>query len=165
MSAGLPRDPSQIQQQYKAGNQEENEEDNDEPTHESLQWARFRVTCEKIGEHPAFSILMTILTFWALYQTDIRLAGTDQEADLGFEVVISIVFFVFLFEIGLQCIYNDEYLSLPEWTAQSDEFWYEIWPRRLKFGSFYFWLDLVASVSLIFDVCYCTRAYILICAC
>eukprot|EP01031_Cornospumella_fuschlensis_P027048 gene27048-32682_t len=152
MSAGLPRDPSMLQQQYKSGNQDEPDEENDEPTLDSIRWARFRLTCEQIGEHPAFSIMMTILTFWALYQTDIRLSATDKDADVGFEVVISMVFFIFLFEIGLQCIYSEDYLALPDWNALPDEFWYETWSRRLKFGSFYFWLDLVASVSLIFDM-------------
>ena len=98
---------------------------------------------------------MGLLTIWTLYQGDIRLAATHKDADLAFEVIISICFFLFSIEIFLQCFYKDGYLVLPKWDegerAGGESVW-QAWERRLSFGSFYFWMDVVATFTLIFDM-------------
>ena len=98
---------------------------------------------------------MGLLTIWTLYQGDIRLAATHKDADLAFEVIISICFFLFSIEIFLQCFYKDGYLVLPKWDegerAGGESVW-QAWERRLSFGSFYFWMDIVATFTLIFDM-------------
>ena len=98
-------------------------------------------------------ITMSIITIWALFSDDIRLAATMKDADLGFEVVISICFFMFLSEIILASYAKgQEYLYIPDQTRLPKETAYQSFIRRIKIGSFYFWLDLIATISLIFEI-------------
>jgi hypothetical protein len=62
------------------------------------------------------------------------------------------MFFAFFLEIMLQCFYKDDYLCLPMWEARQDETFLQTWSGRLQIGSFYFWLDVIATASLILDV-------------
>lgn len=97
--------------------------------------------------------VMSIITIWALFSDDIRLAATMKDADLGFEVVISICFFMFLSEIVLASYAKgQEYLYLPDQVRLPKETAYQSFIRRIKIGSFYFWLDLIATMSLIFEI-------------
>jgi hypothetical protein len=113
---------------------------------------RARLTAEKFGEHGIFSSVMSVITIYTLYQADIRLAATGKEADDGFLIVASIIFFIFLFEILLQSFYKDGYCFIPKWAPEPGETLTETWWRRLQVGSFYFWLDWIATLTLIFDV-------------
>lgn len=95
---------------------------------------------------------MTIFTIWALFQGDIKLAATEKSADDAFEVIISILFFSFLLEIFLQSFYKDDYCAIPSWKALPDESMWDTWYRRMQIGGFYFWLDVIATLSLLLDV-------------
>ncbi len=117
-----------------------------------LKLKRARMTAAWFGEHGYFSSLMSVITIYTLYQSDIRLAATGKEADEGFMIVASIIFFIFLFEIFLQSFYKDGYCYIPSWAAEPDESWTDTWWRRMQVGSFYFWLDWIATLTLIFDV-------------
>lgn len=123
------------------------------------QWEQFRSTVQYYTESTVFTILMSVLTIWALYNSDIKFAATDKEADTPFEIIITIAFFLFIAEIIAQCIYKEDYLCLPQWKALEDEEWYETWYRRIQFGSFYFWLDWIATLSLILEVRHSLYAY------
>lgn len=113
----------------------------------------WRAKAELIFESNYFVGLMSILTIWALFNDDIRLAGTFKNADLGFDVVISITFFLFLFEIFASSFYKGQtYLYIPAWEPLPNENILQTWARRLMFGSFYFWLDWIATLTLIFEV-------------
>lgn len=103
-------------------------------------------------ESSAWMSFMGVLTIWTLYQGDIRQAGTHKEADLAFEVIISICFFLFAIEIFLQCFYKEGYLVIPTWEPENGESFRELWEKRLRLGSFYFWMDVVATFTLIFDM-------------
>jgi len=106
-------------------------------------------------ESPAVVAVMSTCTIWALFSDDIRLSGTDMSADTGFEAVISICFFLFLSEIILASYCKgQEYLYIPpDFTkVLPGETFLSSITRRLEVGSFYFWLDLIATVSLIFDM-------------
>jgi hypothetical protein len=50
-------------------------------------------------ESSVWSVLMTVVTIWTLFQTDLKYGLAPKEADSIFEVIISIFFFLFLFEI------------------------------------------------------------------
>lgn len=113
---------------------------------------RAKATAQSFGEHGVFAGLMSIITIWTLYQSDIRLAGTGKEADPAFLIIASIIFFMFLFEILLQSFYKDGYCNIPQWKALPGETLSETWNRRMQVGSFYFWLDWIATLTLIFDV-------------
>lgn len=121
-----------------------------EKRNESLEKAKESVRF--FAEHPAVVIALSILTLWALYHNDIRVAEFDKDADEGFVVVISITFFLFLFEIIATIFYKPGYLALPDWPRRPGESHAATWIRRLQFGDFFFWLDLVATLSLILEV-------------
>ena len=109
---------------------------------------------EKFMEHPAVIAVMSLFTIWALFSDSIRLAGTSLDSDLGFEVAISIAFFLFLLEIFFTSMYKPEYINIPKWQALEGETYQQTWIRRMTMGSFFFWLDWVATLSLVFDVSY-----------
>lgn len=112
-----------------------------------------RLKIEEICESTTSIYLMSLLTLWTLYQGDIRLAATSKEADFPFEVIISVCFFLFSIEIILQCFYKEGYLALPIWQdAEPGESFLSRWEKRLSIGSFYFWMDVIATFTLIFDM-------------
>jgi hypothetical protein len=75
------------------------------------------------------TVAMGSVTVWALFGDDIRLVGTSKEADMAFFITFLISFLLFLVEL----IINS--LVLPGY----------------KF-SFFFWLDVIATISLFPDV-------------
>lgn len=72
---------------------------------------------------------MTIITVYSLFGDDVRLLAFDIRADVIFNILTAISFCAFSFEIILACIAKDEY-----WLG------------------FYFWLDLISTISLITDI-------------
>lgn len=115
-------------------------------------WAKAKAFVEAICEHPAFILLMALYTIWALYNDDIRLSASDKDADEAYEVVISVGFFLFLFEIFGTSFYKPDYINLPNLKRDDDESLYQYVLRVCQFGSFYFWLDWIATLSLILEV-------------
>jgi hypothetical protein len=72
---------------------------------------------------------MTIITLYALFASDVMYLTCPKSADEIFYGITTAVFSMFLIEIVLSCLAIDGYL----------------------FG-FYFWLDLIATLSLISDI-------------
>ena len=72
---------------------------------------------------------MTVITIYSLFGDDVRTLAFDARADNTFNILTIISFVMFLIEILLQCIAKEEY-----WLG------------------FYFWLDLVSTLSLITDI-------------
>lgn len=119
------------------------------------QLRRAKAAAQRFGEHWSFRLLMALATIWTLYEYGIQYAGTRKNADYVFTVILSIFFFLFIFEIFLQMFYNEEYFSYSKWKALPGETWSETWYRRQQeIGSFYFWLDILATATLILDVRY-----------
>mmetsp|Transcript_18182 Transcript_18182/g.32588 ORF Transcript_18182/g.32588 Transcript_18182/m.32588 type:complete len:831 (-) Transcript_18182:1201-3693(-) len=77
------------------------------------------------------TIVMTCFTLWALFGDDIRLYATDKPADMYFFVSFNVMLVFFVVEIFLTSVVVDDY----------------------KY-SFFFWLDVIAAVSLIPDIPY-----------
>ena len=75
------------------------------------------------------SIWMANITAWALFGDDLRLLTTNANADLGFLVLVYVSLVSFGIELILSVFAVDGFL-----------------------GSFYFWLDLVATTSLLADI-------------
>lgn len=73
--------------------------------------------------------MITALTIFALFGDDIRVLAFDRNADLGFDVVSIICLCAFFSEIVLGVLCKPGY-----------------------FLSFFFWLDLVSTLSLILDI-------------
>lgn len=72
---------------------------------------------------------MTVITIYALFGDDIRLAATDKTSDDIFYGITSACLFFFSLEIVIASIVTEGY-----------------------FLGFYFWLDLLATLSLISDI-------------
>jgi hypothetical protein len=119
----------------------------------------WRTRVENFTESNGVVAVMSMLTLWAMFNDDIRLVATEKGADAGFEAVISAAFFLFVLEIFAQSFYKAEYLYLPDWAPLPGESTWDTWIRRIQFGSFYFWLDWIATLSLVFEVCSRARAW------
>ena len=72
---------------------------------------------------------MTTATLYALFSSDIRHWFTNKDSDIFFFSILIIAFGLFSIELLIQCCVKDEY----------------------KY-SFFFWLDFIATFSLILDV-------------
>ena len=113
--------------------------------------------CLKLLESNLATSFMTIITMYALYSDDVRVLAFEKSADLVFVILSSIAFFLFLFEILLQCWCRDEYLNIPKRAVVSGL--KGSWKEKIEsiksvlfIGSFYFWLDLMATVSMVFEL-------------
>lgn len=73
---------------------------------------------------------MTALTMYALFGDDIKLLLFQKSADSTFDVMTTISMAAFLFEIVVSSV------------AKTEEYLF----------SFYFWLDVIATLSLILDI-------------
>lgn len=112
----------------------------------------FKKRLEMFLDGPIFVSFMMILTFWALFSNDIRVSALSKEADAPFEIIITIAFFLFVFEIIATSIVKPQYIMLPDWEAKPGETQFETWTRRCMFGDFYFWLDWLATLTLLFEI-------------
>jgi len=90
---------------------------------------RARPWCLKKVDSVKFQIVMFVITLYALLGDDIRLSATSKPADLAFNIFAIMAFILFSAEMILSCIGKDDYLF-----------------------SFFFWLDFVATLSLILDI-------------
>jgi hypothetical protein len=72
---------------------------------------------------------MAIVTIYCLFGDDIRQAAFNANEDPVFYYLTSISLGLFTIEIILSCLFLDDYVF-----------------------SFYFWLDCISTVSLIFDI-------------
>lgn len=107
-----------------------------------------------VTESTVVTVFMSVATIWALFDDDIRLSATEPEADLPFEVIISICFFAFIAEVLAGCFYKEGYVKLPIMEKFHDPKWSVRFFNLFHFGSFYFWLDLIATFSLVTEVSY-----------
>jgi len=74
-------------------------------------------------------ILMTLVTLYALIGDDLRLLLFDKKLDETFINLTIVSLFLFLIELTLQTIGQQDYL-----------------------GSFFFWLDLISTLSIVTDI-------------
>jgi len=89
----------------------------------------WKIKIERFLNHWAVTVFMTIVTVYALFGDDIRLAFFQKGADDTFYALTFISMILFFAELVLASIAKEDY-----------------------FNSFYFWLDLVSTVSLITDI-------------
>jgi len=75
------------------------------------------------------TIFMAVITLWALFGDDIRLLGFYEEHDYAFVVVVYVILVLFSLEMILASVAKKGYLN-----------------------GFYFWLDAVATLSLLMDI-------------
>lgn len=80
-------------------------------------------------DHNYSQAVMTLITIYALIASDIKVISFDIEADPVFVVITCISMFMFLAELIISSIGKEGY-----WL------------------SFFFWLDLIATFSLVTDI-------------
>ena len=115
----------------------------------------WRDNVKYVLENSGCTAFMTLLTFWALFGDDLRLATTEASADVVFEWTMILVFVCFALEIVLASFSDPAYLGLPtreDWQVRVGESRWQMWRRRLSFGSFYLWLDLASTISLFMEL-------------
>jgi len=98
-------------------------------------WQRLRSKTFKqlfliILDHKIFTYVMTTLTIYALFGDDCRLLLFTKPADSVFNVITIVAMAAFILEIVMSSI------------AKREEYLF----------SFYFWLDLISTLSLLFDI-------------
>jgi hypothetical protein len=84
---------------------------------------------KKTIESNYFISFMTLLTLIALFSNDIQAAWLPSSVDNPFDILGTLLLFFFSLEILLTCIVNREYIN-----------------------SFFYWLDIIATISLIQDI-------------
>jgi len=82
---------------------------------------------------------MTVATVYALFADDIRLCVAPISADNVFFGISCVVLFLFCSELIMNCIARPGYAPACE-------------PKLGAWARFYFWLDLIAAVSIIPDI-------------
>lgn len=81
-------------------------------------------------DHKWFTYVMTGLTIYALFGDDIRLLIFKKKSDTTFNILTCTAMLAFIIEIVISSVVKkEEYLF-----------------------SFYFWLDVISTMSLIFDI-------------
>eukprot|EP00753_Platysulcus_tardus_P010626 PLAT2913.1.p2 GENE.PLAT2913.1~~PLAT2913.1.p2 ORF type:complete len:895 (+),score=492.34 PLAT2913.1:104-2788(+) len=89
----------------------------------------WREKCAALADHKWFSLLMAVMTVYALFGDDLRRALFFKPADPVFYGISSVALFLFALELALNSLGKPRFL----------------W-------SFFFWLDLLATVSLVADI-------------
>lgn len=106
---------------------------------------------------------MTLVTLYSLYSTNIRELALRNTYDSAFEICSSIVFFLFLVEVIVKCFCQQGYLNLPnrkkldasQRSLANEHFLLrtiKLTSTALNIGSFYFYLDAISTLSMIFEV-------------
>lgn len=91
--------------------------------------AKWKVKIEKVLDHYITAILMTMITVYSLFFDDIRSLAFPPSADNVFYGITTACMCIFLVEIFLACLVKDDY-----------------------FLGFFFWLDVVSTLSMIPDI-------------
>lgn len=82
-----------------------------------------------IINHPAVIIIMALITVYTLYFDDLRIIFFPKSADNIFYSLSTCSFVIFILEIGVSIFAVDGY-----------------------FLSFFFWLDIVSTITMIPDI-------------
>jgi hypothetical protein len=91
--------------------------------------SKYKIWLAKVIDSPYTMAFMTMLTIFALFASDIQIAWLTPIVDDPFDIVQTCLFCIFSLEIILTCLCKEEYLC-----------------------SFFFWLDIIATLSLLQDI-------------
>ena len=92
---------------------------------------KWKKKIDKFLDSPPVLIFMSLLTLWALFMTDIQTAWLSIDVDEAFNIIQCILLAFFGIEFILNCIAKEDYAL-----------------------GFFFWLDLIATISIIQDIDY-----------
>lgn len=116
--------------------------------------------CLSVLDSTAGTSFMTFVTMYALYGDDIRILIVDASKDDVFTIFSSISFFLFLAEILVQCVCRQNYMRIANvgvllstlGRANTTRERLKALRTGMAIGSFYFWLDLLATVSMTLEI-------------
>ncbi|OMJ87200.1 hypothetical protein SteCoe_11124 [Stentor coeruleus] len=91
--------------------------------------AKWKTIMFRVIDHWSFTAWMTILTIYALFGDDVRISAFTVSSDTAFNYITTICLFFFMLEIALASLCKKDY-----WLG------------------FFFWLDLISTISLITDI-------------
>lgn len=110
---------------------------------------------KRMLERKPFVGTMAIATMFALFGNDILFASCPKAFDGIFNFFILVTFILFVIELTLFSLVVPGYFHTPRLGNGCREIspWHSAqWYQNIMFGSFYFWLDLIALISLIPEV-------------
>lgn len=96
---------------------------------EKRETPRYVTMCRAVVENKYVVGFTTMLTVWALTGDDLKLIATDRPADGAFDVIVVLCILVFSSEIIVSCVGKEDYSM-----------------------SFFFWLDILSTFTLILDL-------------
>jgi len=107
---------------------------------------------DKIIQNYYFQLVINLMTVYALFGDDVRLLFQTRvdSIDAWFLGLSLLAFILFHFELILQSFAVRGYFHWPRREGMSR--WEQILACDIPTGSFYFWLDLIATYSLIFEL-------------
>jgi len=118
------------QQSFGVVTPEENVDgDEDDDEKKKKQRPYWVIKLGKFMNHWSVTTIMTLVTLFALFGDDIKLAFFTKEVDSTFDNMTFVCLILFSLEITLNAISQVGY-----------------------FNSFYFWLDVISTLSLITDI-------------
>ena len=92
---------------------------------------KWKKIIENVLNSSPMLIVMSAITIFALFGTDFQLAFLPKKVDLTFNIFQILIMIIYLAEFVLNCVCKDDYIF-----------------------SFYFWLDLISTISLFQDIDY-----------
>jgi hypothetical protein len=98
---------------------------------------RVKAYLQTLIDSNIFLCIMTLCTLFALFSNDFQYAFLPLTVDIPFDVVQTFLFFLFSVEIVLTMFVKPDYI-----------------------GSFFFWLDLLSTISLLQDISWAFGSYI-----
>jgi hypothetical protein len=104
-------------------------EDGKKKKEEKKERPKWKIMTDKFLNWWPVTAYMTVITVYALFADDFRLIFFEKATDNYFYIITSLSLFFFLLELGLASLATVDY-----WLG------------------FYFWLDLVATLSLVTDI-------------
>jgi class 3 adenylate cyclase len=99
-------------------------------------------------------VLLNVITGYALFGDDVRTCGFNGGqkfvADKAFLIISSFAFILFNVELIIQVLFKEDYFPWPRKEGMTR--WDQLKSFDFPQGSFYFWLDLIATWSLVFEL-------------
>jgi hypothetical protein len=105
------------------------EKKEEEDLRKSSKFFAFTNILEKFVDSNYFVIFFMILTVFIMFINDIQIGFLPKSVDYVIDILLTITFALFFFEIILNCIVIKEY-----------------------FNSFFFWLDVISTLSILQDI-------------
>ena len=137
--------PQQVRRQSHTSVQSYTNSDTDE----IIPW--YREYSHAIMDSTLFIAIIQLCVVWSIFHDDIKMSSYDSRVDFRFMVLISIIFFLFLWEIALQCLGKPGYFQFPP-PYNPEATTLQKFKRVFQYGSFFFWLDIISTGSLLFEM-------------